>query len=67
MAEAMLKANFTSNTTTDTSPFDATKRALVWYAPAEAAKVLAEAPTGSPGADWITWTQHHVCDGAAQQ
>lgn len=66
-AEAMLEANFTSNTTIDTTPFDATRRALAWYAPAAAAKVLAEAPTGPVGAEWITWTDHKVVTHATVQ
>ncbi|MDQ2729058.1 MAG: hypothetical protein M3Y91_14645 [Actinomycetota bacterium] len=60
VAEAVLEANFGSNTTTDTSPFDAVKRSLIWYTPAGAAQVLASAPTGPAGAEWTTWTQHKV-------
>lgn len=60
VADAMLEATFTVNTVTDQSPFAAVRRSLGWYTPAEANQVLASDPTGSPGAQWITWTQHHV-------
>lgn len=60
VAEAMVTAAFTSSTRTDTRPFDATRRALIWYTPTAVAKVRAEAPTGPVGAEWITWTAHKV-------
>jgi hypothetical protein len=60
VAAGMLKANFTSNTTMDTSPFNAIERGLVWDTPTEAASVRASAPTGSPGAEWTVWSRHHV-------
>lgn len=58
VATALLETTFTYNTNLDTSPFDAMKRSLVFYTPAEAAKVLAAAPTGSPGDQWIVWSAH---------
>jgi hypothetical protein len=60
VAAGMLKANFTSNTTTDTSPFNAMERGLIWDTPPEAAAVRASAPTGSPGAEWTIWARHQV-------
>jgi hypothetical protein len=60
VADAMLTAAFTSNTTIDQSPFDAVKRSLVWYTPAAAQQILASAPTGAPGAQWNLWAQHQA-------
>lgn len=58
VAEAMLDAAFSSDTTADATPFAAVRRSLTWYKPAAAARVLASAPTGPVGAEWITWTAH---------
>lgn len=60
VADAMLEATFTVNTAVDVNPFAAVKRSLVWYTPEEANKVLASAPTGSPGAQWTLWAKHQV-------
>jgi len=60
VADAMLQTTFTVDTVTDQSPFAAVRRSLVWYTPAEANRVIGSAPTGSPGAQWTLWTQHHV-------
>jgi len=60
VAVAMLKATFTSDTRTDSRPYTAQKRALIWYTPDATAKVLAEAPTGAVGAEWTRWSQHQV-------
>jgi len=49
VAEALLTATFTSNTTTDTSPQDAVNRSLIWYTTPEAAKIRSEEPPGRPG------------------
>lgn len=60
VAAAAVTTAFTSNARTDTGPFDATRRALIWYTPVAAGKVLAAAPTGPVGAEWLTWTAHQV-------
>lgn len=60
VAEAMLKATFTYNTSTDKTPQAGVVRSAIWYTPTARAKLLAAAPQGSPGAQWITWTEHHA-------
>lgn len=65
VADALLTATFTSNTTTDTSPQDAVNRSLIWYTAAEAAKIRSEEPTGPAGAEWTLWAAHHVVTSVA--
>jgi len=65
VAVAMIEATFTSNTTKDKTPQDATRRSAIWYTPTAAAQLLAQQPTGPVGAQWLAWTAHKAVTAVA--
>lgn len=67
VATAAVTANWTSNTSSDSGPFAATLRSLIWYTPAAAAKVRAHPPTGPVGEQWERWAAHRAVTSAGLQ
>lgn len=60
VAEAAVRVTFDSDTTLDTGPVDAEKRALPWLGGSLAAQVALAAPVAAPGAQWNLWAAHRA-------
>lgn len=60
VAEAAVWVTLSSDTTLDSGPVDAEKRALPWLGGSLAAQVALAAPVAAPGAQWNLWAAHRA-------
>jgi hypothetical protein len=60
VAAAAVRATLSSDTTLDSGPVDAEKRALPWLGGCLAAQVALAAPVAAPGAQWNLWAAHRA-------
>lgn len=60
VATRFVQMSYAQDTTIDTSPWDALKRASVLATATYGAQIRSSQPVAAPGAQWNTWATHHA-------